>query len=96
MMKADGCEPGVKTYDLLMGKLGSMNRVNKANTLFNEAKKRGMAVVAKEYVVDPWYAKKAKASKEKKKETLPEKMARKRRTLKQIRLSFVKPPMGRA
>ncbi|KAL4327853.1 hypothetical protein AHAS_Ahas13G0141600 [Arachis hypogaea] len=96
MMKADGCEPGVKTYDLLMGKLGSMNRVNKANTLFNEAKKRGMAVVAKEYVVDPWYAKKAKASKEKKRETLPEKMARKRRTLKHIRLSFVKPPMGRA
>ncbi|XP_057729992.1 pentatricopeptide repeat-containing protein PNM1, mitochondrial [Arachis stenosperma] len=108
MMKADGCEPGVKTYDLLMGKLGSMNPVDKANTLFNEAKKRGVAVVAKEYAVDPWYAKKAKAlkdqrnknkNKEKKRETLPEKMARKRRKLKQIRLSFVKKPkrrMGRA
>ncbi|MED6173501.1 hypothetical protein PIB30_060081 [Stylosanthes scabra] len=108
MMKADGCEPGVRTYDLLMGKLGSMNRVDKANALYNEAKKRGVPVVAKEYVVDPWYAKKAKAlkderkkkkNKEKKRETLPEKMARKRRKLKQIRLSFVKKPkrrMGRA
>jgi hypothetical protein len=37
--------------------------------------------------------KKPKAvKKEKKRETLPEKMARKRRRLKQIRLSFVKKP----
>ena len=104
MMKGDGCEAGVKTYDLLMGKLGAMNRVDKATALFNEAKKRGVPVTPKEYVVDPWYLKKAKAvkgekKKVKKRETLPEKMARKRRRLKQIRLSFVKKPkrmMGRA
>ncbi|KAK7265880.1 hypothetical protein RJT34_33505 [Clitoria ternatea] len=101
MMKADGCEPGVKTYDLLMGKLGAHNRVDKAKALFDEAKSRGLPVVLKEYVVDPRYLKKkVKVAKgEKKRETLPEKMARKRRRLKQIRLSFVKKPkrmMGRA
>ncbi|XP_027336393.1 pentatricopeptide repeat-containing protein PNM1, mitochondrial-like [Abrus precatorius] len=100
MMKGDGCEPGVITYDLLMGKLGAHNRVDKANALFNEARNRGLPVELKEYAVDPRYLKKkAKVVKgEKKRETLPEKMARKRRRLKQIRLSFVKKPkrvMGR-
>ena len=53
--------------------------------------KNGVPVEPKPYRVDPRYMKKAKAvKKEKKRETLPEKMARKRRRLKQIRLSFVK------
>ncbi|XP_024032685.1 pentatricopeptide repeat-containing protein PNM1, mitochondrial-like, partial [Morus notabilis] len=93
-MKKDGCEPGVKTYELLMEKLCAHNRVDKANALFNGAKKRGVPVTQKEYPVDPRYLKKkVKAvKKEKKRETLPEKMARKRRRLKQIRLSFVKKP----
>lgn len=99
MMKADGCVPGVKTYDLLMGKLGSHNRVDRANALFNEAKSRGLPVILKDYAVDPRYLKKKSVVKVvKKRETLPEKMARKRSRLKQIRLSFVKKPkrmMGR-
>ncbi|KAK7330273.1 hypothetical protein VNO77_24463 [Canavalia gladiata] len=101
MMKGDGCEPGVRTYDLLMGKLGAHNRIDKANALFNEAQSRGLPVMLKEYAVDPRYLKKKKVKVvkgEKKRETLPEKMARKRRRLKQIRLSFVKKPkrvMGR-
>lgn len=92
-MKADGCEPGIKTYDLLMGKLCSHKRVDNANALFNEAKRRGVPVTPKAYRVDPKYLKKRKVvKKEKKRETLPEKMERKRRRLKQIRLSFVKKP----
>ncbi|PON50160.1 Pentatricopeptide repeat [Parasponia andersonii] len=91
-MKKDGCEPGIKTYDLLMGKLCAHNRIDKANALFNEALRKGIPVEPKAYQVDPRYLKKPKAvkKKEKKRETLPEKMARKRRRLKQIRLSFVK------
>ncbi|KAK7410755.1 hypothetical protein VNO78_01819 [Psophocarpus tetragonolobus] len=100
MMKADGCEPGVLTYDLLMGKLGAHNRIDKVNALFNEAKSRGLPVTLKEYAVNPRYLKKKKKKKVvKKRETLPEKMARKRSRLKQIRLSFVKKPkrvMGRS
>ncbi|KAF4382080.1 hypothetical protein F8388_001225 [Cannabis sativa] len=94
-MKKDGCEPGIKTYDLLMGKLCSHNRLDKANSLFNDALRRGIPVEPKAYQVDPRYMKKSKAEKkkkEKKRETLPEKMARKRSRLKQIRLSFVKKP----
>lgn len=95
-MKKDGCEPGIKTYDLLMGKLCSQNRVDKANSLFSEAVSRGVQVTPKAYKVDPRYLKKPKAVvKGKKRETLPEKMARKRRRLKQIRLSFVKKPKRR-
>lgn len=92
-MKKDGCEPGVKTYNLLREKLCAHNRAEKANALFNEATKRGVPVTQKEYTVDPRFLKKkVKKKKEKKRETLPEKMARKRRRLKQIRLSFVKKP----
>lgn len=92
-MKADGCEPGIKTYDLLMGKLCAHNRVDKANALFNEAQSRGVPVTPKAYKIEARYMKKSKAvKKEKKRETLPEKMARKRRRLKEIRLSFVKKP----
>ncbi|XP_018824895.1 pentatricopeptide repeat-containing protein PNM1, mitochondrial [Juglans regia] len=93
-MKEDGCEPGIKTYDLLMGKLCAHNRLDRANALFNEARKRGIAMEPTAYAVDPRYVKKkVKVVKsQKKRETLPEKMARKRRRLKQIRLSFVKKP----
>ncbi|XP_044477586.1 pentatricopeptide repeat-containing protein PNM1, mitochondrial-like [Mangifera indica] len=92
-MKKDGCKPGIKTYDLLMGKWCAHNRVDKANVLFKEALKNGLPVTPKEYRVEPRFLKKPKpVKKEKKRETLPEKMARKRRRLKQIRLSFVKKP----
>ncbi|KAI4335884.1 hypothetical protein L6164_014484 [Bauhinia variegata] len=92
-MKADECEPGIKTYDLLIGKLCAHNRLDKANSLFNDAQSRGVPVIPKAYKVEPRYMKKPKVVKsEKKRETLPEKMARKRRRLKQIRLSFVKKP----
>ncbi|GMJ00052.1 Ribosomal Pentatricopeptide Repeat Protein 9 [Hibiscus trionum] len=48
------------------------------------------------YHIDPRYMKKTKAVKKKKKrETFSEKLARKRRSLKQIRLSFVKKSRGR-
>ncbi|KAI4365855.1 hypothetical protein MLD38_021803 [Melastoma candidum] len=92
-MKADGCEPGIKSYDLLIGKTCAHNRVDKANALFKEAVSRGVPITPTEYKIDPRYMKNPKAEKkEKKRETLPEKMARKRRRLKQIRLSFVKKP----
>ncbi|KAJ7956491.1 Pentatricopeptide repeat [Quillaja saponaria] len=93
-MKADGCKPGIKTYDLLMGKLCAHNRVDKANVLFNEAQRTGIPVIPKAYKVEPRYLKKPKVVKSatKKRETLPEKMVRKRRRLKEIRLSFVKKP----
>lgn len=94
-MKADGCKPGIKTYDLLMEKWCAHNRLDRANALYNEAAKNGVPVEPKPYKVDPRYMKKTKAvKKEKKRETLPEKMARKRRRLKQIRLSFVKKSKG--
>ncbi|KDP31371.1 hypothetical protein JCGZ_11747 [Jatropha curcas] len=94
MMKADGCKPGIKTYDLLMGKWCAHNRLDKANALFNEALSNGVTVTPKEYRVEARFLKKpeAAAKKGKKRETLPEKTARKRRRLKQIRLSFVKKP----
>ncbi|KAL7161181.1 hypothetical protein ACSBR2_041774 [Camellia fascicularis] len=92
-MKEDGCDPGIKTYDLLMGKLVAHSRVDKANALFKEAESRGVPVTPKAYKLDPRFVKKPTVvKKEKKRETLPEKMARKRRRLKQIRLSFVKKP----
>ncbi|CAM8921724.1 unnamed protein product [Rhodiola kirilowii] len=92
-MKEDGCKPGVKTYDLLMGKLVAHGRVDKANSLFNEASKNGVPVEPKAYKKDPRFAsKKPVAVKKVKRETLPEKTARKKRTLQKIRLSFVKKP----
>ncbi|OMO62947.1 hypothetical protein CCACVL1_22561 [Corchorus capsularis] len=92
-MNADGCKPGIKTYDLLMGKWCAHNRLDKANGLYKNAVQNGVPVEPKPYRVDPRYMKKTKeVKKEKKRETLPEKMARKRRRLKQIRLSFVKKP----
>ncbi|OIT29073.1 PREDICTED: pentatricopeptide repeat-containing protein PNM1, mitochondrial [Nicotiana attenuata] len=93
-MKEDGRKPGLKTYDLLMGKLVAHNRVDKANALYKEAENNGLPVEPKAYMVHPRYAKKKPTAvkKEKKRETLPEKMARKRTKLKKIRLSFVKKP----
>ncbi|GFP90666.1 pentatricopeptide repeat-containing protein pnm1 mitochondrial [Phtheirospermum japonicum] len=94
-MKEDGCEPGMKTYDLLMGKLCAHGRLDKANVLYKEAESNGLPVEPKAYKVDQRFAKKKKVEavkKEKKRETLPEKMARKRRRLRKLRLSFVKKP----
>ncbi|KAD5507864.1 hypothetical protein R6Q59_031422 [Mikania micrantha] len=90
-MKKD-CDPGIKTYDLLIGKLSAHGRVEKANVLFKEAESKGLSIVPKAYKLDPRFLKKPTIVKEKKRETLPEKMARKRRRLKKIRLSFVKKP----
>lgn len=94
MMKEDGCKPGIKTYDLLMGKLCAHGRLDKANALYKEAESNELPVEPKPYKVDPRFMKKKPTAvkKEKKRETFPEKMARKRRRLKQIRLSFVKKP----
>uniref|UniRef100_A0A161ZU84 Pentacotripeptide-repeat region of PRORP domain-containing protein n=1 Tax=Daucus carota subsp. sativus TaxID=79200 RepID=A0A161ZU84_DAUCS len=93
-MKKDGCKPGTKTYDLLIKKLRAHGKSDKANDLFKEAEGNGiLAIPPSNYKVDPRFAKKPTVTKkEKKRETLPEKMARKRRTLKKIRLSFVKKP----
>ncbi|KAK1360423.1 pentatricopeptide repeat-containing protein PNM1, mitochondrial [Heracleum sosnowskyi] len=93
-MKEDGCKPGTKTYDLLINKLCAHGKSEKANALFKEAGGNGiLAIPPSSYKVDPRFAKKpAVTKKEKKRETLPEKMARKRSTLKKIRLSFVKKP----
>ncbi|GAB2269838.1 Pentatricopeptide repeat-containing protein pnm1, mitochondrial [Dionaea muscipula] len=93
-MKEDGCKPGIKTYDLLMGKLCAHGRVDKANSLFNEAVKNGVQVEPKEYKLDPRFNKKPTAVKKKGKKrlTLPEKMALKRKKLRKLNLSFVKKP----
>ncbi|KAL3529652.1 hypothetical protein ACH5RR_008974, partial [Cinchona calisaya] len=92
-MKEDGLEPGIKTFDLLMGKLCAHGRLDKANVLYKEAESNGILVEPKAYKLDPRFVKKKPtAVKEKKRETLPEKMARKRKTLKKLRLSYVKKP----
>lgn len=95
-MKANGCKPGIKTYDLLMGKMCANNQLTRANGLYKEAARRGIAVSPKEYRVDPRFLKKKKTkevdSNVKKRETLPEKTARKKKRLKQINMSFVKKP----
>lgn len=92
-MKEDGCKPGVKTYDLLIGKLYAHGRAEKANALFNEAVNNGVSIESKVYKMDPRLVKKATVVKKgKKRLTLPEKMALKRKRLRKIRLSFVKKP----
>ncbi|KAJ4960887.1 hypothetical protein NE237_020797 [Protea cynaroides] len=94
MMKQDGCNPGIKTYELLMGKLCTHNMVERANAIFNEAKRRGLPVTPKVYKLDPRFAKKPKVKKSEKPKrlTLPEKTALKRKRLTKLRLSFVKKP----
>ncbi|KAL2902830.1 Pentatricopeptide repeat-containing protein PNM1 mitochondrial [Bienertia sinuspersici] len=98
-MKADGCKPGVKTYELLIGKLYAHARAEKAKALFNEAARNGVAIEPKDYKVDPRFLKKPKVVKKgKKRLTLPEKTALKRKNLRKLNLSFVKKPkkmMGR-
>ncbi|CAO2818536.1 unnamed protein product [Amaranthus hypochondriacus] len=92
-MKADGCKPGVKTYDLLMRKLYAHGRVEKANVLFNEAVRNGVPVERKDYKLDPRLVKQPTVVKKgKKRLTLPEKTALKRKRLRKINLSFVKKP----
>ncbi|GAB2223736.1 hypothetical protein Droror1_Dr00004476 [Drosera rotundifolia] len=93
MMKNDGCKPGMKTYDLLMGKFCVHGRVDKANALFHEARQKGLPVEPKEYKLDPRFMKKPEPVKKgKKRLTLPEKMALKRKRLRKVHLSFVKKP----
>ncbi|CAN6578049.1 unnamed protein product [Malus baccata var. baccata] len=75
-MKDDKFEPGIKTYEL-------------ATALINEAQKRGVPLTQKAY---PELKAAKKGVKEKKRVTFPDKIARKKRRLKQIRLSFVKKP----
>lgn len=92
-MKEDNCVPGVKTYDLLVGKLYAHGQVARANNLFHDAVKKSLPMTTKEYKVDPRLVKQPKVKKEKpKRETLPMKMARKRKRLRKLRLSFVKKP----
>ncbi|KAF2312875.1 hypothetical protein GH714_040933 [Hevea brasiliensis] len=76
MLKADGCKPGIKTYDLLIGKWCAHNRLDKANALFNEALSNGVPVKPKEYRVDAKFLKPKAVKKEKKRETLPERQGR--------------------
>ncbi|CAN8264871.1 unnamed protein product [Cochlearia groenlandica] len=97
-MKANGCTPGIKTYDLLMGKMCANNKLNRANGLYKEAARKGISVSPKEYRVDPRFLKKKTKevdSNVKKRETLPEKTARKKKRLKQINMSFVKKPRNK-
>lgn len=92
-MKADGCKPGVQTYDLLMEKLYAHGRVEKAKALFNEAVGNGVPIEPKVYKLDPRFVKKPIAVKKgKKRLTLPEKMALKRKNLRKLNLSYVKKP----
>ncbi|KAL5721738.1 hypothetical protein ACHQM5_005343 [Ranunculus cassubicifolius] len=97
LMKKDSCEPGIKTYELLMEKLCAHGKAERANALFREATKIGVPVVTKVYKLDPRFAKKPKAKKSEKpkRETLPEKMAKKRTRLRKLRLSYVKKPKDR-
>ncbi|XP_021727209.1 pentatricopeptide repeat-containing protein PNM1, mitochondrial-like [Chenopodium quinoa] len=92
-MKAEGCKPGVQTYDLLIEKLYAHNRAEKAKALFNEAVRNGVPVEPKVYKVDPRFEKKPKVVKKgKKRLTLPQKMALKRKNLRKLHLSYVKKP----
>ncbi|KAH9610364.1 hypothetical protein KSS87_003109 [Heliosperma pusillum] len=93
-MKKDGCTPGVKSYELFIGKLYAHGRAEKASNLFNEAVRNGVEIERKEYKVDPRFMEKPKVVKKKGKKrlTLPEKMVLKRKKLRKIRLSYVKKP----
>lgn len=93
-MKEGGCKPGVKTYELLVERLGAHGRIEKANALFNEAVREGWSLEPMVYKVDPRFVKKPVAvkKKEKKRLTLPEKTVLKRKKLKKLRLSYVKKP----
>lgn len=92
LMKGYGHAPGVKTYSLLTEKLATHNQGERANALFNEAIARRVPVTPKVYKIDKRYVKVKKEKKVKKRLTLPEKMVKKRRRLKMLRLSFVKKP----
>ncbi|CAA6671885.1 unnamed protein product [Spirodela intermedia] len=94
MAKGYGFVPGVKTYGLLIEKLWAHNQVCRANTLLKEAVARGVTLAAQAYSVDPRYVKMPKEKKKPRRLTLPEKMERKRKRLRKLRLSFVKKPKG--
>ncbi|XP_050376602.1 pentatricopeptide repeat-containing protein PNM1, mitochondrial-like [Argentina anserina] len=87
-MKEDGCEPGVKIYLLMMDKLGADYRVDKAaaDAKPGELKRRPRL----HKLHEPF---KRWQKPEKVKETISEKVQRKRRRIKQVRLLFVKKPI---
>ncbi|XP_078428663.1 pentatricopeptide repeat (PPR) superfamily protein [Wolffia australiana] len=95
--KGYGFVPGKKTYELLVEKLWKHGQVCRARSLMKEAAARGVEISAKEYDVDERFVKKKKEKKKKegkKRLSLPEKMERKRKRLRKLRLSFVKKPKG--
>ncbi|KAG6527100.1 pentatricopeptide repeat-containing protein PNM1, mitochondrial-like [Zingiber officinale] len=92
MMKGYGHAPGVKSYSLLIEKLATHNQGDRANALFKEAVARRVPVTPKVYKIDKSYVKVKEKKKVKKRLTFSEKMAKKRRRLKRLRLSFVKKP----
>lgn len=92
--KGYGFVPGAKTYGLLVEKLWGHNQICRANALLKEAAARGATLAAQAYSVDPRYVKKPKEKKKTQRLTLPEKMERKRKRLRKLRLSFVKKPKG--
>lgn len=58
IMKRDGCEFGVKIYDLLIGKLYVYGRVEKVKVFFNEVVRNGVLIELKVYKLDLKFVKK--------------------------------------
>ncbi|XP_062029026.1 small ribosomal subunit protein mL104 (rPPR9)-like [Rosa rugosa] len=87
-MKEDGCEPGVKVYLLMMDKLSGDYRADKAVALTKPGQLKLRPRLHKLH--EPF---KRKQKPVKQKETISEKVKRKRRRIKQARLLFVKKPI---
>ncbi|PRQ16359.1 putative tetratricopeptide-like helical domain-containing protein [Rosa chinensis] len=87
-MKEDGCEPGVKVYLLMMDKLSGDYRVDKAVAL---TKPGQLKLRPRLHELHEPFKRKQKPVKHK--ETISEKVKRKRRRIKQVRLLFVKKPI---
>lgn len=87
-MKEDGCEPGVKIYLLMMDKLSGDYRVDKAIALTNPGQ---LKLRPRLHKLHEPFKKKQKPVKQK--ETINEKVKRKRRRIKQVRLLFVEKPI---
>ena len=94
LAKGFGFVPGVKTYGLLVEKLWSHNQISRAKFLIKEAESRGIKLPAKEYSIDKRFLKVVKAEEKPKRLTFPEKMEKKRKRLRKLRLSFVRKPKG--
>ncbi|XP_004301103.1 PREDICTED: pentatricopeptide repeat-containing protein PNM1, mitochondrial [Fragaria vesca subsp. vesca] len=87
-MKEDGCEPGVKVYLLMMDKLGGDYRVDKA---VKDSKPGQLKLRPRLHKLHEPFKRREKPVKVK--ETISEKVQRKRRRIKQVRLLFVKKPI---